>query len=507
MKSAWNWLWVPSLYFAESIPNAVVSDVTPVLYTDLGLNTIQLGVVTGWMYLAWVLKPLWSPLVELFSTKRWWIVLTQLLLAGCFLGLATAIKLPNSWLFWSAACLWLMAFVSATHDIAADGFYMLGLGESDQAAYNGVRSTFYRSGSLFGKGLLVYIAGRYIAHLAPLVMQPTPVPLERLASAGDLAGAAAYAWMRFARINGWSTVFYIPAVIYLLCATYHFFVLPRPEVDVPKPRTNFVAGYVESLETFFLKPGMRLAGWEFAVVAGILLTALGLCFVDTRFAIGTAIVGLVAGFAIAGARAREGLPAAIAFMLLFRLAEVQVGAMAAPFLKASREAGGLALSTSEYGVAYGTWGVVGLVIGGLLAGFLVSQLGLRRTYWPLIITMHIPNAAFLYLAYAQPDNVTLIRACFFVEQFGYGFGFTAYTLFLLYFAKGERQTAHYAIGTGFMALSAMLPRLISGFVQTALGYKGFFVYIMLCTVPSFIVAALAWRNRAFINTFPAKEAG
>jgi len=482
MRSAYNWLWVPSLYFAESIPNAVVSDVTPVLYTDLGLNTIQLGVVTGWMYLAWVLKPLWSPLVELFSTKRWWIVITQLLLGACFLGLATSIKLPNTWLFWSAACLWLMAFVSATHDIAADGFYMLGLGESDQAAFNGVRSTFYRSGSLFGKGLLVYIAGRYIAHLS--------------AAAPSAA----------AKVTAWSTVFYIPAAIYLLCAAYHFFIMPRPEVDVPKPRTNFVAGYVESFETFFLKPGARLAGWEFGVIAALFLTALALCFVDARYAIGTALVGTVAGFAIAGGRVRAGLPAAIAFMLLFRLAEVQVGAMAAPFLKATREAGGLAMSTSEYGVAYGTWGVVGLVIGGLLAGFLVSQLGLRRTYWPLIITMHVPNAAFLYLAYAQPDNVYLIRLCFFVEQFGYGFGFTAYTLFLLYFAKGERQTAHYAIGTGFMALSAMLPRLVSGFVQTALGYKGFFIYIMGCTIPSFFVAWLAWRNRAFIETFPAKEA-
>lgn len=480
--SGWrSWLWVPSLYFAESIPNAIVGDVSPVLYTDLGLNTIQLGLVTGWMYLAWVLKPLWSPLVELVRTKRWWIVSMQLLLAACFLGLATAIKLPNTWLFWSAASLWLMAFISATHDIAADGFYMLGLGERSQAAFNGVRSTAYRLGSLFGKGLLVYIAGRYIAHLS--------------ASAPVAA----------ARVSAWSTVFYIPAAIYLFCAAYHFFVLPRPTDDVPKPRTNFLAGYVESFETFFLKPEQRLAGWEFGTIFGLFLVALGLCFYDVRLAIGTAVVGVMAASAITGARARDGLPQAIAFMLLFRLAEVQVGAMAAPFLKANREVGGLALSTSEYGVAYGTWGVLGLVFGGLLAGFLVSLLGLRKTYWPLIITMHVPNAAFLYLAFTQPDNVTLIRACFFVEQFGYGFGFTAYTLFLLYFAKGPRQTAHYAIGTGFMALSAMLPRLVSGYVQTALGYQGFFVYIMACTVPSFFVAWLAWRNRAFIDTFPAKE--
>lgn len=423
MKGWRSWLWVPSLYFAESLPNAVVGEVAPVLYTDLGLTTIQLGVITGWMYLAWVVKPLWSPLVELVKTKRWWIVTTQLLLGACFLGLAVSIRLPVSWLFWSAACLWLMAFISATHDIAADGFYMLGLDERHQAGFNGVRSTAYRMGSLFGKGLLVYIAGRLLQ---------------------SMGGA----------VPGWSTVFYFPAGFYVLCATYHFFVLPKPSTDVAAPSTNFLHGYGESFRTFFAKPGIL---------------------------------------------------SAIAFMLLFRLAEVQVVVMAAPFLKGKPEAGGLGLTTQDYGIAYGTYGVLGLICGGLLAGFLVARYGLRRWYWPLIVTMHVPNAAFIYLAYMKPTSLAIISACLFVEQFGYGFGFTAYTLFLLYYSKGDRQTAHYAIGTGFMAMSAMLPRFISGYVQTALGFQGFFLYILACTVPSFLVAWIAWQNKAFIETFPPAE--
>ena len=413
-----GWLWVPTLYFAESVPNAVVSDTAKFLYNDLGLSAIDLSLVTGSMYLPWVLKPLWGPFVDLVKTKRWWIVCTQLVLALCFMGLAAAIQTPN-WLNWTAAALWLMAFTSATHDIAADGFYMLGLNESDQAAFTGVRATAYRLAMLCAKGVLVALAGRLTFSMG--------------------------------KVQGWSTVMCIPAAVYVCFALYHLFFLPRPDRDRAASADNIMKGYVESFTTFFSKPNIGMA---------------------------------------------------IAFMLLFRFAEAQLLAMVAPFLTNGRELGGLGLSTQEVGIAYGTFGVMGIICGGILAGLLVARMGLRFLYWKLIVIMHIPNLAFLYLAFAQPDNPIFIRACLFIEQFGYGFGFTAYMLYLMYFSRGIQQTSHYAICTGFMALSLMIPQMFSGYVKTQLGFQGFFVYIMVATLPSFWVAWMAWRDQNFIDYFP-----
>jgi PAT family beta-lactamase induction signal transducer AmpG len=414
------WLWVPTLYFAESIPNAVVSDTAKFLYNDLGVDAIQLGLITGSMYLPWVLKPLWSPMVDLVKTKRWWIVAMQLVLAACFFTLAATLHLPN-WLFLSAAVLWVMAFTSATHDIAADGFYMLGLEERDQAQFTGVRATAYRLAMLCAKGFMVAAAGRLTLSMG--------------------------------KLQGWSTVLCIPAAAFVAVAVYHLVVLPRPPADQPVREENFFAGYLESFRTFFARPAIQTA---------------------------------------------------IAFMLLFRFAEAQLLAMVAPFLTGPHAKGGLALSTEQVGIAYGTYGVLGIICGGILAGFLVARFGLRKLFWILIVTMHVPNAAFLYLAVAQPDNLVLISAFLFLEQFGYGFGFTAYMLYLMYFSRGDRQTSHYAICTGFMALSLMLPQMVSGYVKTALGFQGFFLYILICTLPSFWVAWLAWRDREFIATFSDK---
>lgn len=415
---SWHpWLWVPTLYFAESIPNAVVSDTAKFLYNDLGVTPEMLGLVTGSMYLPWVLKPLWSPMVDLVKTKRWWIILMQLVLGVCFFGLAASLH-AQSWLLASAAILWVMAFTSATHDIAADGFYMLGLDDQDQAEFTGVRATAYRLAMLCAKGFLV-------------------------ASAGHLT-------LQLGKLAGWSLVLCIPAAVFLMAALYHSFVLPRPEADRPARDENFMQGYLDSFKSFFQKPGIA---------------------------------------------------SAIAFMLLFRFAEAQLLAMVAPFLTGAREHGGLELTTEQVGIAYGTYGVLGIICGGILAGFLVARLGLRRLYWILILVMHLPNAAFLYLAFAQPQSLLTISPILFLEQFGYGFGFTAYMLFLMYFSKGEKQTSHYAICTGFMALSLMLPQMLSGFVQKAFGFHGFFLYILISTIPSFVVAWIAWRDKKFIATF------
>lgn len=418
----WNpWLWVPTLYFAESIPNAVVSDTAKFMYNDLGLTPEMLGLVTGSMYLPWVLKPLWSPLVDLVKTKRWWIVAMQLVLGVCFFALAASLHMPN-WLFASAAVLWVMAVVSATHDISADGFYMLGLSDQDQAEFTGVRATAYRLAMLCAKGFMVATAGRVTLELG--------------------------------KQQGWSLVMCIPAALFVGVACYHQVALPRPASDRPVRDENFLKGYFGSFGSFFRKPGIAQA---------------------------------------------------IAFMLLFRFAEAQLLAMVAPFLTGERAEGALHLTTAQVGIAYGTYGVVGIICGGILAGFLVSRFGLRKLYWVLILVMHLPNAGFLYLAFAQPESLPLISAILFLEQFGYGFGFTAYMLFLMYFSKGESQTSHYAICTGFMALSLMLPQMLSGVVVKHLGFHDFFLYILACTVPSFLVAWMAWRNRQFIDTFTPRQ--
>ena len=416
------WLWVVTLYFAESLPNAVVGEVSKLFYTDMGMNAIDLGVITGSMYLAWVVKPLWSPLVDLIGTKRGWILLTQLLLAVGFLGLAYSVRLEN-WRFWTASFLWLLAFVSATHDIAADGFYLMGMNEQSQAYFNGVRGTSYKLGVLAAKGGLVALAGRLAL------------------SSGD-------------KVQGWTIALAVPGLFYLLCAIYHSFVLPRPATDVPsRAGGNFWPGYIHTFSSFFAKPRIVQA---------------------------------------------------IAFMLLFRFGEAQVLAMAAPFFKGPLEAGGLALTVEEVGLVYGTFGAIGAMLGGISGGVLVARYGLRRTYWPMIVVMHVPNVVFLLLAIFQPDSTALISAGLFIEQFGYGCGFTLYTLFLIYFSRGPLGTSHFAVCTGFMAMSVMLPGMLSGYVKTALGFQGFFAYALVATLPSFYVSWLAWRDEGYIAYFQPK---
>lgn len=394
------------------------------MYTDFGLSVETLGVVTGSMMLAWMFKPLWSPLVDLVKSKRWWIVLTEILLAGAFLGLAIATKSPH-WLALTQVCFWVLAIVSATQDIAADGFYMLALPESDQAGFTGIRSTAYRLSMLFAKGVLVWLAGYF-------------------AASSD-------------KFGGWSTMFMIPGVFYLLAAGYHFVALPKPLADLPRARVpvaEFLTSYFHTFAAFFR---------------------------------------------------RAGIINAIVFILLFRFAEVQVLGQVAPFLKGAVETGGLGLSTKQFGLAYGTFGVIGIICGGILAGKLVAKFGLRAWFWTMIFIMHLPNAVFLYLAWSQNTNVNVISMCLFIEQFGYGFGFTVFMLYLMYFTRGEMQTAHYAIATGLMAAGVSLPQMGAGFVVKALGFKHYFGYIAFCTLPSFGVAYMAWEDKGFLAYFEPKK--
>ncbi len=402
------WLWIPPVYFAEGMPNALVATVSVMLYNDLGVSNQDTAFFTSLLYLPWVIKPLWSPAVDMLKTRRLWIWTMQLLLGIGLAGVALMIPSPH-FVPWTIVFLGLLAFSSATHDIAADGFYMLATTEREQSFFIGFRSVFFNVGKISAQGGLVYLAGRLNRH----------------------AGNPTF---------GWSAAFALAAGIFLALGAYHRFILPRPVTDEPKVAAtagNFWAGFFQTFGSFFQKPQ----------IAVLLL-----------------------------------------FLLLYRLGEAQLVKIIPIFLHAPMEKGGLGLSLENISVIYGTVGVIAFMAGALLGGLVVSRHGLKFWLWPMLLAIHLPDAVFVWLSYARPENLSAIGTGVAVEQFGYGFGFTAFMLYMIYIARGEHQTAHYAICTGFMALGMMLPGMWSGWLQERLGYPHFFVWVLLATIPSFIVA-------------------
>ena len=398
------WTWIPSLYFAEGLPNALVMSVALVAYKNLGVPNAKNTFFVGLLYLPWVIKPLWSPVVDLLKTRRWWTWTMQLAFGAAIAGVALAIPTPHFFAI-TLALFWVVALASATHDIAADGFYLLALSEHDQAWFNGIRSTFYRLAAILAKGQLVILAG-------------------------ILAGSA----NNFA--FAWSVVFGLVAGLIVALGGYHRFV-PQPAADVPGDAgRNFTGEFFKTFAAFFKKPG-----------------------------IGTSLL----------------------FLLIYRFGEAQLMPMTQLFCLDPRSNGGLGLSNAQVGFIYNTVGVSAMICGGLLGGFVISRNGLRSWLWPMLLAIHLPDAVFVWLASAQPENLVAIGAGIAVEQFGYGFGFASYMLFMIYLARGAHSTAHYALCTGFMAMGMMLPGLWSGWLAAHLGYKWFFIWVLLATIPSFLV--------------------
>lgn len=593
------WAWIPTLYFAEGIPYVVAMTVSVIMYKRLGISNTNIALYTSWLYLPWVIKPFWSPFVDLIKTKRWWIVSMQLLIGAGLAGVAFLIPVP---FFFQATLgvLWLLAFSSATHDIAADGFYMLALDSGQQSFFVGIRSTFYRLAMIMGQGVLIILAGsleiatgteplkfnvqssatsntEFVADIpfirdstakeAAFIAFPTDLVLStqnispdefakmkgfaktenekngfilaeststslnaneksswwsnqvaspladfirrnfgekkeidlsiasgtKVGNAGIIAvtlnkkpesGKEMVLNSRFSggdksislvsgerlvfnennwdkpaylvvqldkkltsEISGtftaasgnlplaWSITFYILAGFFILVFVYHRFALPRPDSDAPKNHT-----------------------------ANEILKEFGLTF-KSFFQ-------------------KEGIGLAITFMLLFRLAEAMLVKLASPFLLDTHEAGGLGLTTGQVGFIYGTVGVISLTIGGILGGIVASRNGLKYWLWPMTLAITMPNLAYFYLSWFMPDNMFFINLAVGIEQLGYGFGFTAYMLYLIYFSDGEHKTAHYAICTGFMALGMMLPGMIAGWIQELIGYSHFFIFVMICTIPT-----------------------
>jgi len=421
-KNKSPWSWIPTLYFAEGLPYVAVMSVAGIMYKRMGLSNMDIALYTGWLNLPWVLKPFWSPFVDIVKTKRWWIVLMQLIigsgLAGIALTIPTTFYLQATFIFF-----FLIAFSSATHDIACDGFYMLALEPHEQAAYIGIRNTFYRIAMITGQGALVIIAGY----------------LEKTTNNIQLT---------------WSIVFYIFTGLFIGLLVFHKFFLPFPENDkIHKNTSNsyIIKEFGETFISFFKKKHV----WT-----------------------------------------------ALFFILMYRFGEAQITAMGKLFMLDSAKVGGLGLDTEQVGILYGGVAVVFLLIGGILGGLAIAHNGLKYWLWPMALSINIPHITYIYLSQFYPHDFITISICVAFEQFGYGFGFAAFMMYLMYFSQGKFKTAHYAICTGFMALGMMFPTMIAGKVQTLLGYPNFFLFVMLCAVPTFLAVALIKVDKEFGKKLP-----
>lgn len=573
------WSWVPSLYFAEGIPYVVVMTVSVILYKRLGLSNTEIALYTSWLYLPWVIKPLWSPFIDIFKTKRWWIVIMQLIIGAGLAGVAFTIP-SDSFVQYTLAFFWLLAFSSATHDIAADGFYMIGLSEHDQTFFVGIRSTFYRVAMIIGQGVLIIVAGYFetTTGLQPVDINihskpkmeivnpgsPEAISFERNSAGQNLVVATKSIDISTDRTNkfAFDSTLHAIKVWNQKHGFYGAGSEPIPdlvlnETDRNKEAGNFTLLYIslnqspeegkEQVVTLDREGGDK----SFALVEGARFTfnknnwdkpALALVQIDHRLKTKSAamfqvrsgdiskawsytffiICGLFLAFflyhkfilpypdsdkaVLAGGSAKsifgeffktfalfftkEKIWLVITFLLIYRFGEAQLVKLASPFLLDPRSAGGLELTTGQVGFVYGTVGIIGLTLGGLLGGFLAAKDGLKKWIWWMFLAINIPHVLYIYLAYAQPDNFIIINLCVAGEQFGYGFGFTAYMLYMIYVSQGTHKTAHFAITTGFMALSMMIPGMLSGWIQELLGYQLFFVWILLTMIPGFIVVRM-----------------
>lgn len=594
------WAWIPSLYLAEGLPYVAVMTISVIMYKRMGVSNTDIALYTSWLYLPWVIKPFWSPFVDLLKTKRWWIVIMQILIGAAFGGIALTIPVP---FFFQAtlAFFWLLAFSSATHDIAADGFYMLGLDSNQQAKYVGIRSTFYRIATIFGQGILIILAGFLESSTG---MQPFEVSVHSdphqtekslvitpFSHPGELAGDIHFISDKEVVDIGTSTLSKEAATIFLdsIEQLNHVngFIQDKVIVgnkeksstketetansfgiwikntfgehkDIQEDNKVGNIGIVavslskkpEADKDVVLNTGMNKGDVSISLIKGERLvfnesnwnkpayiafqldkkldtesTAsyqglsgnIPLAWSITFFV----LAGLFILFSFyhrfslptpASDKAHAGLTASgilkefsetfitffkkpqaaigIFFMLTYRFSEAQLLKLINPFLLDPKDIGGLGLTTGEVGFVYGTIGIIGLTLGGIIGGYAASKGGLKRWLWPMTLSMLLTILTFVYLGYFQPDSLLVINICVFIEQFGYGFGFTAYMLYLIYYSDGEHKTAHYAICTGFMALGMMIPGMFAGWLQELLGYERFFVWVMICSIIPIIAVAL-----------------
>lgn len=593
------WAWIPSLYLAEGLPYVAVMTISVIMYKRMGISNTDIALYTSWLYLPWVIKPFWSPFVDLLKTKRWWIVTMQILIGAGFAGIAFTIPLP---FFFQAtlAFFWLLAFSSATHDIAADGFYMLGLDTNQQAMYVGIRSTFYRIATIMGQGILIILAGflestsgsepiKITIDASPQYTESTlylPQLQDTVSHEGDIKFIVDNDAVKIGThgVNKDSLQLFLKEV-----NSFNFengFTLKEAQKtekqegwwtsNVSKPlgawiKTNFgEKRFVEKSDhtgnvalvavrlskkpeegktmvlnttmgsgdqSIFLLAGDRLSfsdsNWnkpaylvfqidpklttsssaEFKGLSGNIPFAWSITFfvlaglfiffsfyhrvslpkpdsdkATTEVTAKSIFKEFLATWFTFFTKPQVGV--AIFFMLTYRFSEAQLLKLINPFLLDPKDMGGLGLTTGEVGLVYGTIGIIGLTLGGIIGGLVAAKGGLRRWLWPMTLSMLLTIATFLYLSFTQTDSLLVINICIFIEQFGYGFGFTAYMLYLIYFSDGKHKTAHYAFCTGLMALGMMIPGMFAGWLQEQLGYNHFFIWVMICSAVPIIAVSL-----------------
>ena len=411
------WYWIPVLNFASGFPYVIIISVSVLMYKNLGISNEDIGLYTSLLYLPWVIKPLWSPFIDLYGTKRKWFLAMQLLISIAFLIVGFIIP-ANQFFILSLAVFWVAAFASASNDVASDGFYMLALEKEQQSFFLGIRSTFYRASMLTGNGLIILLAG-YLEH-----------------GFGN-------------NVQAWSYTMIFVGIVMSILTVYNYFATPKAELPIKAGETK-EKNFGKVFGSFFRKKQ----------------------------------IGLI-----------------LAFILLFRLGESQLLKMLTPFLVDPISDGGMGLQTEDVGIIYGTFGLIALTIGGILGGIAISKHGLGKWMLPMILAMHLPIIGFVLLSHFLPSSVIYIYLTVIAEQFGYGFGFAAFMMYLIYVAEGESKTSHYSIATGFMALGMMLPGMVSGYIQDYLGYGNFFIWVFIATIPGLILS----RYLIFPKEFGKKQ--
>ena len=411
--------WVPSVYFAMGLPFVVLNIVSVLMFKGMGIRDGQITFWTSLIMMPWTLKFLWSPFLEMYKTKKFFVVLTQLVTGLGFLLVGLVLHLP--WFF--SLCIFLMAIIAfsgATHDIATDGVYMAELSKEEQASWIGWQGAFYNIAKIVASGGLVWVAGRLLKHF------------------GGVEGATKEV-MHSAATNAWMIVMIAIGALMILLGLYHIKQLPSGKGTAVKTESakETFDRLVEVLKNFFTK---------------------------------------------------KHIVYYIFFIILYRFGEGFVMKIVPLFLKAARSAGGLGLNEEQIGLYYGTFGAAAFVLGSVLAGYYISHFGLKRTLFSLCCIFNLPFIAYTFLSQVQPESGLLIGSMITLEYFGYGFGFAGLTLFMMQqIAPGKHQMAHYAFASGIMNLGVMLPGMVSGLISDAIGYKWFFVFTLIATIPAFLI--------------------
>jgi len=539
------WAWVPTLYFFQGVPYSIVMTTSGLIYKTMGISIASFAFWTSVLYLPWAIKPLWSPYIDVVSTKRNWVVWTQLLLGAAFI--AAGMVMPLSFFYpLSLAVFALIAISSASHDIAADGFYMYALDQHQQSFFVGIRSTFYRFAMLTALGLVPVLAGTIQKNtgLDPVTFtarsvspeQFVPVNPDEIRSGPPQEKPAVLIFPSELTVplyqEGQSVI--DSAVVYIALSA------PPEEgetvvvnlsretgskdIDLSRNTTGRfefnnsnwnkpVAAAVkvnhnltgETSTQFLITAGNIAFSWTASlIILGFVLLAIAIYNriilphpdekkTEERMRWKVYKEVFVSFFT------KPGVGPALVFFLFYRLGESQLLKVATPFLVDSRSAGGIGLTSAQYGIIYGTIGMLSLTVGGILGGIMAARVGLRKVIFMMALWINVPSAVYIYLAHFQPmpgDVLVYLSIAF--EQFGYGFGFTAYMLYMLhYVGESKFKTAEYAIGTSLMALGMMLPGMISGVMKEYLGYENFFIYVIICSIPGILAIKFLKIDPAF----------